>query len=48
MAGTIYQSNNPPKKGAAYSYIIGLTSQADTDILQVSPTLTSGDVTFSK
>jgi hypothetical protein len=38
----------PPKKNTAYSFEVALTSQADTDIFQTSPTLATGDVTVSK
>ena len=44
MAGTIYQSNNPPVKGVAYTFFISLVSQADTDIFQKTVTLAAGDV----
>lgn len=38
----------PPKKNIAYSFEVALTSQADTDIFQASPTLATGDVQVSK
>jgi len=34
----------PPKKNTAYVFEVGLTSQADTKLLQVNPTLATGDV----
>lgn len=37
----------PPLKGAAFTFYVSLTSQADTDIFQVNPTLAAGDVTVS-
>ena len=38
----------PPLKNAAYTFEIALTSQGDTDIFQVNPTLAAGDVTVSR
>lgn len=38
----------PPLKGAAFSFEVSLTSQADTDIFKTSVTLAAGDVTVSK
>lgn len=37
----------PPKKNTAFSFYVTLTSQADTDIFQVNPTLAIGDVKVS-
>lgn len=37
----------PPVSGEAFSFFVTLTSQADTDIFQVNPTLAAGDVTVS-
>jgi len=37
----------PPKKNAAFTAFVGLVSQANTKVLQGSPTLASGDVTVS-
>lgn len=34
----------PPKKNAAYTFYVGLISQADTKIFKASPTLAAGDV----
>lgn len=38
----------PPQKGVAYTLYIGLASQANTKILQVSPTIAAGDIKISK
>lgn len=38
----------PPKKNAAYTFTVALTSQADTDIFKTTPTLAAGDITVSK
>jgi len=48
MAGTIYQSNNPPISGSTFTFYVSLVSQADTDIFQKSVTLAAGDVKVSK
>jgi len=37
----------PPVSGEALTFFVALTSQADTDIFQVNPTLAIGDVTVS-
>lgn len=37
----------PPKRGAAYTFYTALTSQADTKLHKVNPTLASGDVKVS-
>lgn len=37
----------PPKRGEAYTFPTFLTSQADTNIFQVNPTLAAGDVEVS-
>ena len=37
----------PPVRAEAYTFFVALTSQADTDIFQVNPTLAIGDVTVS-
>jgi len=37
----------PPVSGEAFTFYVTLTSQADTDIFQVNPTLAAGDVTVS-
>lgn len=34
-------------KGLPYSFVIGLPSQADSDVMQVNPTLATGDVKVS-
>jgi hypothetical protein len=36
-----------PKNGAAFSFYVALTSQADTKLFQVAPTLAGGDVKVS-
>jgi|SRR5580765_1237934 hypothetical protein len=36
-----------PKKNAAYSFYAALTSQANTNVFQANPTLTTGDVKVS-
>ena len=42
MASTL-----PPVRGATFTFLISLVSQADTDIFQTSVTLAAGDVTVS-
>jgi len=37
----------PPVSGEAFTFFVALTSQADTNIFQVNPTLAAGDVTVS-
>lgn len=41
-------ASSPPKKNAAYTFYVALTSQADTDIFKTTPTLAAGDITVSK
>lgn len=48
MAGTIYQSNEPPIRGSSFTFYISLVSQADTDIFKTTVTLAAGDVKVSK
>jgi hypothetical protein len=44
---TLYKVNVQPVKGSAFTLeLMGLTSQADTDIFQTSVTLAAGDVTL--
>lgn len=38
----------PPKRATAYRFYVSLVSQANTKIMQVNPTLASGDATVSK
>lgn len=40
-------TQQPMKKGAAYETVLPLTSQADTDIFQVNPTIATGDAKVS-
>jgi hypothetical protein len=40
-------AGNPPKKNAAYSFYVGLVSQANTKLLQANPTLAAGDAKVS-
>ena len=44
---TIYIPNSIPVKGVTHTFYTALISQADTDILQVNPTLAVGDVKIS-
>ena len=37
----------PPKRATAFTFFVALTSQADTDIFQVNPTLAGGDAKVS-
>ncbi|MBS0207808.1 MAG: hypothetical protein JSS27_02540 [Planctomycetes bacterium] len=39
---------NPPKKGVAFQFALGLASQADGRVFAAPPTLASGDVKLSK
>ena len=39
--------NMPPTKNTAYTFYVGLDSQANTNILQANPTLAVGDVKVS-
>ncbi len=48
MTVTTYVLSNPPIKGSAYSFEMGLFSQADTKLIQDNPTLAAGDVIVKK
>lgn len=41
-------SVNPPKRGVAYTFYVGLVSQSNTKTFQSNPTIATGDVKVSK
>ena len=47
MTTTLYVSNNPPVKNAAFTFSAILFSQADPKIFKLTPTLAAGDITVS-